>query len=197
MNHSADPSWAQQNHFDPMEVGNDIDFSNFLNNDLGDIDLSNFDVGADNTHESQQFARLPDSTNLQFLQGGNTQTNPHHGASSNVGGQTQAEADALAAATSIFDFNTLDMDYGQQQQQPPQQRHQQQPQQQYGLQQEHHNFHPHSFVPPTPNSVEMHSDVARYLQQMESQNRAVYDQQFQFRETDMVRLWLSEPHLRT
>ncbi|KAK7556754.1 hypothetical protein IWX49DRAFT_623224 [Phyllosticta citricarpa] len=41
-------------------------------------------------------------------------------------------------------------------------------------------------VPPTPNSVEMRGDAARYLQQLDSQTRAVVEQRYQLRKDDMA-----------
>ncbi|KAF2021636.1 hypothetical protein BU24DRAFT_457599 [Aaosphaeria arxii CBS 175.79] len=38
-------------------------------------------------------------------------------------------------------------------------------------------YRPHAGVPPTPNSIEMHGDPARYLQQMDPQ-QALFDQRF-------------------
>lgn len=45
-------------------------------------------------------------------------------------------------------------------------------------------FRPHHGVPPTPNSVEMHGDPHRYMQQMEQQ--ALYDPRY-LRKDDAVR----------
>jgi len=44
-------------------------------------------------------------------------------------------------------------------------------------------FRPHHGVPPTPNSVEMHGDPHRYMQQMDQQ--ALYDQRY-LRKDDAV-----------
>ncbi|KAK8161551.1 hypothetical protein IWX90DRAFT_387961 [Phyllosticta citrichinensis] len=41
-------------------------------------------------------------------------------------------------------------------------------------------------VPPTPNSVEMCGDAARYLQQLDSQTRAIVEQRYQLRKDDMA-----------
>lgn len=39
--------------------------------------------------------------------------------------------------------------------------------------------HMHQMVPPTPNSVEMHGDATRYLQQMDAQSRAILEHRYQ------------------
>lgn len=45
-------------------------------------------------------------------------------------------------------------------------------------------FRPHHGVPPTPNSVEMHGDPHRYLQQLDQQ--ALYDQRYHMHKDDAV-----------
>ncbi|KAF2095524.1 hypothetical protein NA57DRAFT_11907, partial [Rhizodiscina lignyota] len=52
--------------------------------------------------------------------------------------------------------------------------------------QENPNFHPGGVVPPTPNSVQMHSDPARYMHQLDAQTRAVVEQQYQMRKENMM-----------
>lgn len=46
-----------------------------------------------------------------------------------------------------------------------------------------HMYRPHHGVPPTPNSVEMHGDPHRYMQQMDNQ-QALYDQRYHARKDD-------------
>jgi hypothetical protein len=46
--------------------------------------------------------------------------------------------------------------------------------------------HPHQMVPPTPNSVEMHGDVGRYLQQLDAQTRAIIEHEYKMRQQDSV-----------
>ena len=46
-------------------------------------------------------------------------------------------------------------------------------------------FGPHHGVPPTPNSVEMHGDPQRYMQQIDQQ--ALYDQRYRLHKDDAVR----------
>ncbi|KAL6712516.1 hypothetical protein ACN47E_000393 [Coniothyrium glycines] len=46
-----------------------------------------------------------------------------------------------------------------------------------------HMYRPHQGVPPTPNSVEMHGDPHRYLQQMDPQ-QALFDQRYHMRKDD-------------
>ena len=48
-----------------------------------------------------------------------------------------------------------------------------------------HMYRPHGVVPPTPNSIEMHGDPARYLQQIDAQ-QAMFDQRFHLRKEDAV-----------
>ncbi|KAI8937633.1 hypothetical protein NX059_005339 [Plenodomus lindquistii] len=49
--------------------------------------------------------------------------------------------------------------------------------------QEQHMYPQHHGVPPTPNSVEMHGDPRRYMQQMDSQ-QALFDQRYHMRKDD-------------
>jgi hypothetical protein len=44
----------------------------------------------------------------------------------------------------------------------------------------------HPMVPPTPNSVEMHGDVGRYLQQLDAQTRAMIEHEYQMRKEAAV-----------
>lgn len=46
-----------------------------------------------------------------------------------------------------------------------------------------HMYRPHHGVPPTPNSVEMHGDPHRYMQQMDPQN-SLFDQRYHMRKDD-------------
>ena len=47
-------------------------------------------------------------------------------------------------------------------------------------------MHQQQMVPPTPNSVEMHGDVGRYLQQLDAQTRAIIEHEFKMRQQDAV-----------
>ncbi|EKG16643.1 hypothetical protein MPH_06097 [Macrophomina phaseolina MS6] len=47
-----------------------------------------------------------------------------------------------------------------------------------------HSMQPRAFVPPTPNSVEMHGEHARYLNPNDPQSRAIYEQRYQLRKED-------------
>lgn len=51
---------------------------------------------------------------------------------------------------------------------------------------ENGQFHPHNAVPPTPNSMKMHGDPRQYIQQMDPQTRAAFEQQYQMRKEGMV-----------
>lgn len=46
-----------------------------------------------------------------------------------------------------------------------------------------HTYRPHHGVPPTPNSVEMHGDPHRYMQQLDHQ-QALFDQRYNLRKED-------------
>ena len=47
-------------------------------------------------------------------------------------------------------------------------------------------YRPHHAVPPTPNSVEMHGDPHRYMQQLDPQ-QTLFDQRYHMRKEDAVR----------
>ncbi|RMZ72209.1 phosphorus acquisition-controlling [Pyrenophora seminiperda CCB06] len=53
-------------------------------------------------------------------------------------------------------------------------------------------YRPHQGVPPTPNSVEMHGDPARYIQQMESYH-ALFDQRYHMPKDDATFTPLDSP----
>lgn len=46
-------------------------------------------------------------------------------------------------------------------------------------------YRPHQGVPPTPNSIEMHGDPHRYMQQLDPQ-QALFDQRYHMRKDDAV-----------
>ncbi|KAF1991942.1 hypothetical protein K402DRAFT_321568 [Aulographum hederae CBS 113979] len=148
MNQAQDAPWSQAEHFTQS------DFSNFLDIDLDNIDFTNFTT--DNGEQSQDGQQRHQIDQAQIGQHSQQSQTP--------------DAHLNHANTDIFNFGfdpNLD----------PQLQHAQAHTQAFNFQHEP-TFRPHQMVPPTPNSIEMHGDPARYLQ-MEAQNRHMMEQQEQ------------------
>ena len=56
----------------------------------------------------------------------------------------------------------------------------------YSVSQGPHAMQHRGIIPLTPNSVEMHGDAARYLQQMDAQSREMLEQHYHLRKDDAV-----------
>jgi hypothetical protein len=49
-----------------------------------------------------------------------------------------------------------------------------------------HILQTHQIVPPTPNSVEMHGDMGKYLQQLDATTKAIIEHEYRMRQQDAV-----------
>ena len=152
----------------------DHDFADLVHLDL-DVDLHGFEFPAYNaTHDD--LGKLPEPFDLDLLEGqdGRQQQSHLH--------QPPAAADADGAGSSIFDFGMpISMPFDEVRDHS------------YALaSQLQHSAH-HPIIPPTPNSVEMHGDAARYFQQINAHNRAILEQHYQMRNGDTVRAPLRFP----
>ncbi|KAF1995827.1 hypothetical protein P154DRAFT_333683 [Amniculicola lignicola CBS 123094] len=160
MNDAGAPSWSGAEPFDPMGAEAESDFSNLMNFDNLDLDFSlDYTNGGPEHHDASQ--ELADSLDLQHLRNHYTPPIAHeHG----DGGQQQQNALGGGAPNGFFEFNRMSP-YGQPNPSafsaPPDQ-----------------IYRAHAGVPPTPNSVEMHGDPARYLQQQMDSQQALFDQRY-------------------
>jgi hypothetical protein len=162
MNDTAWPSGGQFDHPEQQDF-------NFL--DLDSIDLDNFDFGAANANNpSPQLDQLTNDLDLQHLH------NPYSPAAvsqEHRNGAQQAHSldgrTIAQPAPHYFEFTMAPYN-----QNAPAFT---QPQDQV--------FRPHAPVPPTPNSIEMHPDQARYMQQFDAQ-QAMFDQRYPMVKDDMV-----------
>lgn len=158
MNH-PNSLWPGAEQFDPT----DHDLNNFLNFDqLNNIDFSSLDYNPGGLNEhgtNHQLADLAHSLNGQHLQNDySPHVLPNH---SNGGGGVQLPAHTLGGGgMPHYEFNMP----------------------QYG---QDHMYRPRTGVPPTPNSVEMHGDPTRYMQQM-GVEEAMFDQGFLTQKADAV-----------
>ncbi|KAK7723114.1 hypothetical protein SLS57_004671 [Botryosphaeria dothidea] len=176
MSQSAEHSqWSQQ--LDNMAVQQDFD--NLL--DFGDIDL---DIPFYDTNHSQsgdhQLSALADSLDSQHLPSSGVVQPLNH---QNDASQSQQQPPLHSPnnmqdpGNDFFDF-TFPNAYSHS--------HSHQPghhQQSFSAPQDH-SMQPRAFVPPTPNSVEMHGDTARYLNHLDPQSRAILEQRYQLRKED-------------
>ncbi|KAJ9643382.1 hypothetical protein H2199_004061 [Coniosporium tulheliwenetii] len=163
------------NSFVPMASVGDDDFAKFLDlNNLDDIDLDFSTYSADNgsMESSRELNDLANSLDLQHLPSSGTLTPQVEFGLSGQAQQTGHPGNNMQeSGNTIFDFGFQEP-VGQYQEHN-----------QYGMQYAL-SFQPQSVVPPTPNSVEMHADTARYLQQMDAQTRAILEQRHQLRKDD-------------
>lgn len=194
MNAPADQMWSQApENIDSMATmnGNLDDLSNIFNIDDFDLDsLPNIDASGfgdqmpqshPGTHPSTPFDEnmgqlgAPPGTAAQDFGG-------HNGfdMQGSMSGQqhfgNQAMGTMSFGADSMYQ-PSMPQTYPQQQQHNFQ-FHQQQPQQ---------HFPPSHQVPPTPNSLELHGEAGRFMQQqMDAQQRAMLEQQYQMRKEQQV-----------
>jgi hypothetical protein len=125
---------------------------------LVDFDLTQFDFLKYDTNQ-EGAPKLPEGINLDMLA---SSAGQQHGL------QQTHHADNTNGT--IFDLN-MPMAYGGQQ---------------FSMSQPPDSMTHHSMIPPTPNSVEMHGDANRYLQQMDAQSRAMMHQYHMQQRKDAV-----------
>ncbi|KAL1633848.1 hypothetical protein SLS56_002728 [Neofusicoccum ribis] len=170
MSQSAQHSqWSQQ--LDNMAAQQDFD--SLL--DFGDIDLDIPFYDSTQSHEDgdRQLSALADSLDSQHLPSSGV-VQPQ---GQNNGSAAQHQQPLQDSASDFFDFSFQ-----------PQYSHNHQSghhQQSFSTPQDH-SMQPRAFVPPTPNSVEMHGDAARYLNQLDPQTRAILEQRYQLRKEDLA-----------
>jgi hypothetical protein len=166
------PAWSGAEQFEPMGAPDENDFSllDFENIDL-DFDFGN--GGGNDTN--QQLGQLADELHVQHLH------NPFSPVASQrngpPGAQHQQQRQAMEShghgisqtGGNYFDFSI-----------PPYM------QSSPAFSQPHERAYRQPPVPPTPNSIEMHTDQGRYMQQMDTQ-QAIFEQRYQMRKGETVR----------
>ncbi|KAF2659287.1 hypothetical protein K491DRAFT_712807 [Lophiostoma macrostomum CBS 122681] len=170
MNNTSGAAWSGTEQFDPLGAA-DQDFGHLL--DFGHIDLDfplDYNQTADSHDASQQLTELADSLDVQHLQNHfSPQISQDQARDGGAGAQQHGNmAGNGMAPENFFDFSM-----------PPYS----QASAPSFTQAQDHMYRPHGGVPPTPNSIEMHGDPARYLQQMDPQ-QAMFDQRFHMRKED-------------
>lgn len=168
----APPAWSGAEQFDM--AGAEHDFSNLLDFDLDFSDFASTSSAA-NVRQQQQLEQLADELDVQHLHnpfspdisqqsrqhrnGARTPGAPQpqrHGIDAHSG----AHPHSMPTQSGFFQFNM--------------------PFQQHGMPaftQASDMYQPHAPVPPTPNSIELHAEPARYLQHRDAQH-AMFDQRF-------------------
>jgi hypothetical protein len=154
-------AWSQpEQQFDAIAGIGETDF-NLVDIDFNDFDFLNFDPNSEQNGE-----KLPTNIDLNLLSDAAAQ----HNAAQQAQQQQQRNGNALVqngGNNNMFGLNMHQMTFGQQHEQT------------YAMNQTSHAMSHHSIIPSTPNSVEMHGDAGRYLQQMDAQSRAMIEQHFQ------------------
>lgn len=169
-------SWSGMDTAADQDFGNLIDFNNFDDLDLPDFNNITY------SHGGTQHGSMADALDQQHLDHQFPPQIPQHHGDGATGTQL-AQTHNLAQSNmnaNFFDYTMSQFSQGGTPvfSQAPDQ-----------------VFRPHHGVPPTPNSVEMHGDPHRYMQQMDQQ--ALYDQRYRMRKDDAVR-WsvnaIARPH---
>jgi hypothetical protein len=174
MNEAANSSWSGAEQYDPMASVAEQDFGNLIDFDI-DLDFGVYGANGQNAQDNnQQLTELADSLDMQHFSP--SISNEHRDATN--GAPTQQQNVIIGSAMSqpgngFYDFNMPAFSQPTQSQIP------------FSTAQDS-TFHSHAGVPPTPNSVEMHGDAARYLQQIDPQTRAFFEQRYQLRKEDVV-----------
>jgi hypothetical protein len=195
MNAPADQMWSQApENLDTMATmnGNLEDLSNIFNIDDFDLDsLPNIDASGFGDQMPQSHPGTHPSTPFDENMG--QLGAPPGTAAQDFGGHNGFDMQGAMNGQQHFGNQTMvSMPYGAdpmyqpsmpqtypQHQQPNFQFHQQQQQQQH--------FPPSHQVPPTPNSLDLHGEAGRFMQQqMDAQQRAMLEQQYQMRKEQQV-----------
>ncbi|KAI4652757.1 uncharacterized protein J4E78_007584 [Alternaria triticimaculans] len=172
MNSSTAQSWSAAEHFQmdpPAEDFAGAEFIDFDNLDLHfSIDGYNHEGPASN---GNQLADLTESLNVHHLQGQFPPQLPqdhHHGPNARQHAQNLPGHGLSQSANTFFDYGMAQYS-------------------QAGTpsftQAQDQIYRPHQGVPPTPNSIEMHGDPHRYLQQSDH-HQSLFDQRYHMRKDD-------------
>ncbi|KAJ4373818.1 hypothetical protein N0V83_002557 [Neocucurbitaria cava] len=151
-----------------MDATTEHDFGNLIDFEAANFDHLDLDWPAP---DGQQMADLADSLDVHHL-GHFTPQIPQDRRDGGAGGQQQAQnmgGHSMPQPTNGF------FDYG-----IPQYSQAGTPS---FTQAQDQMYRPHQHVPPTPNSIEMHGDPHRYMQQMDPQ-QAIFDQRYHMRKDD-------------
>jgi hypothetical protein len=165
-------AWSNAEQFDAMDATTEQTFGELINFDHLDLDLGEFNYG--NAEYSQGGPPPLADMSSSLHEFAPQMPQHHHGGA--PGGQQQQHpmgGHGMPQPTSGFAFDYQMGAYSQ-----------------AGTpsfpQAQEHVYRPHQSVPPTPNSIEMHGDPHRYLQQMDPQ-QALFEQRFHMRKDDAVR----------
>lgn len=180
MDSSNAQSWSGMDTATDQDFGNLIDFNHFDDLDIPDFNNLAFSHGG-TPHGNMADALDQNHLDHQFT----PQIPQHHGDSTSGTQQPQGNMGAHSLPQSNVNANFFDYSMAQFSQAGTP----------VFTQASDQVFRPHHGIPPTPNSVEMHGDPHRYMQQMDQQ--AHYDQRFRLRKDDAVR-WsvvvIAKPH---
>lgn len=172
-------AWSTAEQFDPMDATTaEHDFGNLIDFDHLDLDFNIGTYSQGPQSDSQQLADLADSLDVHQLQNNfSPQVGQHHNDGAQGGQQQHQQQSSMGGHAMSQSANGFGFDYSMI------------PYSQAGTssfsQSQDSLFRPHQGVPPTPNSVEMHGDPHRYMQQMDTQH-AIFDQRYHMRKDDAV-----------
>ncbi|KAI4653867.1 hypothetical protein J4E93_001635 [Alternaria ventricosa] len=172
MNSSTAQSWSAAEHFQMDPPAEDFAGAEFI--DFDNLDL-HFNIDGYNhqgpASTGNQLADLTESLNVHHLQGQFPPQLPHdhqHGPNARQQAQNLPGHGLSQPASSFFDYGMAQYS-------------------QAGTpsftQAQDHIYRPHQGVPPTPNSIEMHGDPHRYLQQSDH-HQSLFDQRYHMRKDD-------------
>ncbi|KAF1841341.1 uncharacterized protein K460DRAFT_293412 [Cucurbitaria berberidis CBS 394.84] len=160
--------WSSGEHYNAMDATTEHDFGNLIDFDAANFDHLDLDWPA---HDGQQMADLADSLDVHHLGHFTPQIPQDHrdGGGGAQQAQNMAGTHGMGQPTNgFFDYTMAQYSQANTPTFP---------------QAQEHMYRPHQHVPPTPNSVEMHGDPHRYLQQMDPQ-QTLFDQRYHMRKDE-------------
>ncbi|KAF2867102.1 hypothetical protein BDV95DRAFT_631253 [Massariosphaeria phaeospora] len=172
MNNASASAWSGPEHYDPMGAAADHDFGSLIDFDNLDLDFTiDYSNGGPDQESARQIPDLTDSLDVQHLHFNPQVSQERRDGPARVPPQQASlgrHSMQQPAGNNYFDFSMPQYS-------------------QAGApsfsQAQEQIYRPHAGVPPTPNSIEMHGDPGRYLQQMD-RTQQMFDQRFQMRKDD-------------
>jgi hypothetical protein len=148
-------SSAVEQQFGNMDTIGEQDYANLIDFESFEF-LTNFEPNGENAH------KISNSVDLNILANAANQSQ-HEG--------QRGAGQSLPQGQNMFDMQ-MQMGFGQPQHGQP-----------FSMAPNGgHTIQTHPMVPPTPNSVEMHGDVGRYLQQLDAQTRAMIEHEYRMKQ---------------
>ncbi|KAJ5263701.1 hypothetical protein N7478_011306 [Penicillium angulare] len=165
MEHSTPMSWPEQLHENPLITAGEDEFSNFLEFDMHFPDLEGHGPAHSQMQDQQHVMGHPPTTTAPSTMAHDPRSNPYaapmEGLAMDFGQQVSAPS-SMPYSNPSMTPGFCAQDSTHMSQQP-----------QHG----HHYMQGQTMIPPTPNSMELHGNAARYSQRMDD-NPEMYDPRY-------------------